>query len=511
MLITPTFERLKRAARLAHRQFVALAVLLAAALVPCAAQAAVITFDDLSCGLLGAPIVNGYGDSRLNWDNFRCVDGTLWAPISGYHTGVVSDPNVAYNSEANPGTLTASGAAKFNLNSVYLTAAYDYVPSGIVKIVASRGGQEVMTKEVTVLPTAYGQVVLSWVNIDKVVFTSVVDTNGNTYQFVMDNLDISFGPAVTTNPATTITATGATLRGSVNPAGVDSTAGFQYGPTTAYGSTAPATPGSIAASSGDTAVSAMLTGLSCNTTYHFRVTANNTNGTNSGADQSFTTSACPPSAMTTPATSITATGATLHGMINDGGGATTATFDYGTTTAYGSTVAAMPSSIAAGSGDTQVSLALTSLSCNTTYHFRVTAQNTNSTQSGADQSFLTDPCVPAAPVIDAATPGVGSATLAFGLPSDGGAPVTRYTATCEPGGVTASGSASPITVTGLTPGQTYTCSVTATNKVGTGPASAPVSVTALLPAPVPTLSEWGLLLLGTLLGATALRRRVAHG
>jgi len=85
---------------------------------------------------------------------------------------------------------------------------------------------------------------------------------------------------------------------------------------------------------------------------------------------------------------------------------------------------------------------------------------------------------PTAPTITAVTPAGTSVTLAFSPPSDdGGSPVTGYTAVCtsSDGGATGtgSGSASPITVSGLTTEHFYTCTATATNAVGTGPASAP--------------------------------------
>lgn len=80
---------------------------------------------------------------------------------------------------------------------------------------------------------------------------------------------------------------------------------------------------------------------------------------------------------------------------------------------------------------------------------------------------------PGAPTIGAATAGEASASVAFTAPaSNGGAAITSYTVTSSPGGITASGSASPINVTGLTNGTAYTFTVTATNSVGTGPASA---------------------------------------
>lgn len=91
--------------------------------------------------------------------------------------------------------------------------------------------------------------------------------------------------------------------------------------------------------------------------------------------------------------------------------------------------------------------------------------------------------VPGAPQIGAATAGDGSASIAFTAPTqDGSSPVTRYQAACTvmtAGGatVTAQGTASPLAVTGLANGTAYTCSVSATNAVGTSVASASVSVT----------------------------------
>jgi len=93
-------------------------------------------------------------------------------------------------------------------------------------------------------------------------------------------------------------------------------------------------------------------------------------------------------------------------------------------------------------------------------------------------SIVIAPTVPAAPVIGAATPGNGLAVITFSPPStDGGAPISSYTATCNPGAVMASRATSPITVGGLANGTTYTCSVSATNSAGAGASSGTVTVT----------------------------------
>lgn len=83
---------------------------------------------------------------------------------------------------------------------------------------------------------------------------------------------------------------------------------------------------------------------------------------------------------------------------------------------------------------------------------------------------------PHSPTAVTAIAGTGSTTVSFKAPaSDGGDPINSYTVTASPGGATASGLGSPITVGGLTAGTSYTFTVTATNSKGTGPASLPSS------------------------------------
>ena len=95
--------------------------------------------------------------------------------------------------------------------------------------------------------------------------------------------------------------------------------------------------------------------------------------------------------------------------------------------------------------------------------------------------------VPDAPTIGTATGGLGQASVAFTAPTDnGGATISFYTITSSPGFITGSGSSSPITVTGLTGGTSYTFTVTATNANGTSvSSSASNSVTPSSP-PLPS-------------------------
>ncbi|HKV08489.1 MAG TPA: trypsin-like serine protease [Thermoanaerobaculia bacterium] len=103
-------------------------------------------------------------------------------------------------------------------------------------------------------------------------------------------ISASSGSVVTTNPATSIGQTGATLNGSVNPSGLSTTVYFDYGTTTGYGSTV--THGNIGSGTSPVNVAKPVTSLSCGVLYHFRVRATNSSGTSNGTDRTFQTSAC---------------------------------------------------------------------------------------------------------------------------------------------------------------------------------------------------------------------------
>ncbi|AVP96254.1 hypothetical protein C7S18_03185 [Ahniella affigens] len=103
----------------------------------------------------------------------------------------------------------------------------------------------------------------------------------------------------------------------------------------------------------------------------------------------------------------------------------------------------------------------------------------------ATATFSTIVTVPDAPLNPVASPGNAEALISFTPPaSDGGSPITQYTVTCSPGAVTVTGDASPILVSGLINGTSHTCTVSATNAVGAGPASVPTN--SFIPATVPS-------------------------
>jgi hypothetical protein len=99
-------------------------------------------------------------------------------------------------------------------------------------------------------------------------------------------------PLAATGVASAITRTETTLAGTVNPNEQATTYVFEYGPSTAYGSsTAPAAAG---AGPHEQAVGGSLAGLAPGTTYHYRIVATNASGSSQGEDRTFTTLAPEP-------------------------------------------------------------------------------------------------------------------------------------------------------------------------------------------------------------------------
>ncbi len=196
-------------------------------------------------------------------------------------------------------------------------------------------------------------------------------------------------PDVTTEPASGVQPTGATLNGTVNPNGVQvTTCRFEYGAATTYGQSAPCTPepGSGTAA---VAVNATLSGLPADSTYHFRVVAANGDGIlQYGQDETFTTTGSP-SVDEESAGEIKQTGATFSAQIDPHGFDTTYHFEYGTTSAYGTSLPIADADIGSGTSDVAVSVEPTGLQSGVSYHYRVVAVNSAGTTDGPDEAFTT--------------------------------------------------------------------------------------------------------------------------
>jgi streptogramin lyase/phosphodiesterase/alkaline phosphatase D-like protein len=302
-------------------------------------------------------------------------------------------------------------------------------------------------------------------------------------------------PTVTTSAATAITPTSATLNGTVNARNASTSAHFDYGLSTAYGTS---TSTQTVSGNSATPVTANLPGLAPATTYHFRLVATSDNGTNESTG-SFTTPAMPPKPTVTAsaATAIEPTSATLNGSVNANGFTTIAHFEYGTTIDYG----ASPSNqVVTGNGSSPLTAALTGLAPATTYHFRLVATSDNGTNESTG-SFTT-PAVPPKPTVTTSAASAlttGAATLNGTVDAEGATTSAHFEwgvntdyGTSTPAQEITGDSATAVSagLSGLTPATTYYFRLVATSANGTtmatGSFATPQVPVAEVPPPAPT-------------------------
>jgi hypothetical protein len=198
---------------------------------------------------------------------------------------------------------------------------------------------------------------------------------------------LAVAPTATTGPADSITRTSATLTGTVDPNGSATTYRFEYGTTTAYGlQTAESDAGS-----GDAAVDAQaaISGLTPQTTYHYRIVATSPDGTANGADRTLRTADAPrpPGVSGTRAQGIGTTTATLRSNVDLNDGATKVHFEYGATTAYGSRT--LVRDLGTGDGYREVTAAIDGLAPYHRYNLRVVATNEAGTTMSRNRTFTT--------------------------------------------------------------------------------------------------------------------------
>ena len=280
------------------------------------------------------------------------------------------------------------------------------------------------------------------------------------------------GPFVASESATAVFDTSATIDGSVNPNGADTTVVVDYGTTPSFGSQSASLD--IGAAAGYASPSTGLSGLTPNTTYHYRLAASNANGTTFGPSQEFTTGL-----------QLTGTaGSPVTGSVDSGvsdGCPPSAVVDWGD----GSPTESLAPTCGPGaSGGTAFSFVGTHTYANAG-HYDITLRACSDCQAVGAGALITPP--PAAPGAPAPTPpsvsletatniGAGGATLGATVNPDGADTtfVVEYGTSASYGQQTApvdlgAGSAPVLatqTLSGLAPDTTYHYAFVATNAGG---------------------------------------------
>jgi hypothetical protein len=221
-------------------------------------------------------------------------------------------------------------------------------------------------------------------------------------------------PVTTTQAATGVTSSQATLHGLVSPGGAAATGAFRFAASDpgvcndAFGTRVPATGGvELGAGVSGVAFSQPLTGLLPATTYFFCALATNTYGTTPGSLMTFTTPASLPTVTTSASSSLTSTAGVLGGVVNPGGAATTAWIRYSTANpgACNDTFGTRQplsggTALQAGLAAQTFSQTIVGLSPSTTYYYCALAENSVGQTRGNLLSFVT-PARPTATTLPA--------------------------------------------------------------------------------------------------------------
>jgi hypothetical protein len=371
------------------------------------------------------------------------VNVTVTTPV-GTSTGTAGQftynaPNTPTVTSINPTSGTSLGGTSVTITGTNLTGAtavnFGANPATNVTVVSA-------TSVTATSPAGTG-------TVNVTVTTPNGTSTGNAGQFTY----VVPAPTVTSINPTSGTSHGGT---SVTITGTNLT-----GATAVNFGTNPATNVTVVSPTSVTATSPAGTGT-------VNVTVTTPGGTSTGNAGQFTyvvpapavTSINPTSGPQAGGTSVTITGTNLTGATAVHFGANAAT---GVVVNSATSVTAIAP---AGTGTVNV-----------------TVTTPGGTSPGtAGQFTYVAPTAPAAPTNVIAAPGNGQASVSWTAPANGGSPITGYTVTGTPGGTCTTTGATSCTVTGLTNGTAYTFTVTATNTVGTGPASSPSnSVTPAVP------------------------------
>jgi hypothetical protein len=353
--------------------------------------------------------IHKYDPSGNNVANFGSVSfPCTLAPGAGPTTGFLFANNIF-------GELfkldTTSGALNYKVDGGNTTVTVDPTSGHVL----TATGKDV--KEYDASGATEAKLLRTITTPSKVTGIAVDGSTGNLYvaREGVAQLEV-FGPVVvipdvTTEAATEITPTSATLNGTIDADGVPgATCHFQYTTEAAYqadklvtghdgfagSQSAPCEPAGPFSGSSTNAVSAAANSLSPETAYRFRIVGENADGENEGNVLSFGTGG-KPLLKGGSASEITTTAALISGEVDPRGAATTFAVEYVTEAQFeaseyaeATTVPVPGKSAGSGFGFTPISQQLTGLTPATAYHFRLAAENElGSAPTGEDHTFAT--------------------------------------------------------------------------------------------------------------------------
>ena len=273
---------------------------------------------------------------------------------------------------------------------------------------ASTSGPHTETGSFTIPASAtLGSTMMRVVNVETSTPSSITSCGtygwGETEDY---QVTISAAATVTTNAATAILGTGATLNATVSANFASTTVAFEYGtmasPPFDHTVTLPSPVTTQGAS-----VNTIISGLQPNTPYYFRAKGTNLSGTTYGSILSFTTLAVPPAVTTNEPTIVGSSFATLNGTATAFNATTTVSFEYGTTLGgpYPNNAIGVPPSIS-GNAPTDFSATLSGLTINTDYYYRAKGVSIGGTTYGLEKHFFTTCVTPPTPAAISGPAGV---------------------------------------------------------------------------------------------------------
>lgn len=218
---------------------------------------------------------------------------------------------------------------------------------------------------------------------------------------------------------------------------------------------------------------AIITGLTNGTTYSIQLEAVNAVGDGLNSATVTATPRTVPQAPTSLVATVSDSAVSIAFTAPSDGGSAITNYKYSIN--GGSTFIAFSPAV------TSSPVTISGLTNGTSYDIQLKAVNAAGDSSASSQVTATPVTTPGAPTSLVATPSDGEISVAFTAPNTGGSPITNYEYSIDNGAIyvffSPAQTSSPVTISGLTNGQSYTIKLKAVNAVGSGPASTAVTST----------------------------------